>query len=312
MIKSTSYQHLSEDQIPTTKLNCLLNSDIELDEDGNLHRFNPNNRVLNSQEYFVSLERLAESLQNEKGSQYGIIPGRVLKVLFDKPNGLFLTQKLLQHIEVGVVIEDLNSAPNFDDVEIVITAGRHRLVSILTLLYYAKLDPYHYMQAKIRVDVRGFETEIDMLKAIISDNSSRTMKTSEKSRVYLTYVHSQTSDEPINYADVCNKYDQAGISFAGALAEMLMMHQEDNGLFLNEDDYPLSSASFERICASYVSKKGLTKKYQSSEKLMKLFRRLVDVLPEIAKNTPTGKSGSVSGNSYTAAISEKLQKAISI
>jgi hypothetical protein len=312
MVNLTHYAHLREDQIPKGKLNSLLSTNIQLDANGNLSQINPNNKLLNAQEYFVTLGRLVESIQNEKGSQYGIMPARVIKVLFDKPNGLILTQKLLQHIEVGVLNEDLITAPNFEDVKIIITAGRHRLVAILTLLYYARINPSDYLNAKIRVDVRGFETEMDMLKSIISDNSSRVMKASEISRVHLTYVHNLTSDQPMTYADVCKNYEQAGRSFPAALAEMLDMHQQDNNSFLDSNSNPLSSTSFERICAGFVSKKGLSKKGQSTQKLMNLFKAFVEKLPEISRTTPTGKSGSVSGSSYTSAIIQQLLKVIHV
>jgi hypothetical protein len=138
------------------------------------------------------------------------------------------------------------------------------------------------------------------------------MKASEISRVHLTYVHNLTSDQPMTYIDVCKNYEQAGRSFPAALAEMLDMHQQDNNSFLDSNSNPLSSTSFERICAGFVSKKGLSKKGQSTQKLMNLFKAFVEKLPEISSTTPTGKSGSVSGSSYTTAIVQRLLKVIHV
>lgn len=81
--------------------------------------------------FYVTLEDLLNSYQNEQFHQYSIKPGNVINLLTKSEDGLLLGHKLSRHIEVAYMEDNLEGSDILDPSKFVIGGGRHRLCAII-------------------------------------------------------------------------------------------------------------------------------------------------------------------------------------
>lgn len=138
--------------------------------------------------HFVTIEELVNSEDNEDYTQFDIVPGRVSNLLHNSDKtGLLQGQGLLLDPEIFFTLDEFNQSGIL--APFIIGSGRHRLVSLLTILEAKGFEFDMYKHWEIRVIYRVFPDRESLLRAICGSNGSRNMAGGEKDQLKAQYEH---------------------------------------------------------------------------------------------------------------------------
>jgi len=231
-----NYQPIPEDQLSPSVLKALDKRPLEFPPENDFYFFIDNYQssysyipsldAANTTDYgfTVTIDQLAESLEDEASNQWDVTPKRVGTFLAEAPLGFALTHKLLQDIEVGY------TAPEWDalgpDAPFVIISGRHRLVGILTAYNMTSISREVWGKLLVRVVAKVFATDADRSAAVFAANGSRSMTSGEKASV----IAQSKNVSPDSIVSIAEGVEQRTIKPSVALGLALVTFEDDTSL----------------------------------------------------------------------------------